>query len=63
MRRVLGVEGVVAMAVGGRGPYAFTALFSFALVSLQGPQVWRGFRIGLLVAHGECHGAEVRLSI
>ena len=28
---------------------------------LQGPQVGQGLRVGLLVALGECHGAEVRV--
>ena len=62
VRRVWCVGGVVPMTAGGMGPRAFTASCSFALLFLQGSQEGQGLRIGLLVAPGECHDAEVRVS-
>ena len=62
MRQVWCVGGVVPMAAGGMGPRGFAASCSFALVSFSGPQEVQGLKIGLLVALGECHWAEVRVS-
>ena len=53
--------GVVPMAAGGMSPHAFTASCSFALLFLQGLHEGQGLRIGLLVARGECHWAEVHV--
>ena len=61
VRWVWGMGGVVPMAAGGMGPRAFSASCFLLWCLLQGPQVWQGLRIGLLVARGECHGAEVRV--
>ena len=52
------------MAAAGMGPRAFAASCAFALVSFaraSGVQEGQGLQIGLLVALGECHGAEVRV--
>ena len=62
VRRMLGVGGVVPIAVGGVGPRAFTASCSFALLSFARASEGQGLQIGLLVALGECHWAEVRVS-
>ena len=61
VRRVWGIGGVVPMAAGGMGPHAFTAPCSFALLSFARASGGARLRIGLLVALGECHGAEVRV--
>ena len=59
--RPWGVGGVVPMAAGGVGlcPSAHHVLLLCCL--LQGPQVRQELRIGLLIAPGERHGAEVRV--
>ena len=62
VRRVWGVRGVVPMAAGRMGPRAFTASCSFALLSFERASEGQKLRIGLLVALGKCHGAEVRVS-
>ena len=62
VRRLWGVGGVVPMTVGGAWvflPSPHHVLLLFCL--LQGPQKRKGLRIGLLVALGERHGAEVRV--
>ena len=61
VRRLWGVGGVVPMAPGAWVvvPSAHHVLLLCCL--LQGPQVWQGLWIGLLVALGERHGAEVRV--
>ena len=63
VRRVWGVGGVVPMAAGGMGPLVPSPHHVLLLCCLlQGPQEGQGLPIGLLVALGECHGAEVRVS-
>ena len=49
------------MAAGGMGPHAFTASCFLLCCLMQGLQNEQGLRIGLLVALGECHEAEVRV--
>ena len=61
MRRVCGVGGVVLMAAGGMGPRASPHHVLLLWWLLQRPQKGQGLRAGLLVALGECHGAEVRV--
>jgi len=62
VRRVWGIGGVVPLAARGLWvlmPSPHHVLLLCCL--LQGLQVWQGLRIELLVARGECHGAEVRV--
>ena len=60
--RVLGVGGVVPMAAGGRGSSCLHRIKFFCpVVFCKGINRGQGLRIGLLVALGECHGAEVRV--
>ena len=57
----VGVCGVVSMAAGCVGGVPSPNHVTLLCCLLQGPQVGQGLRIGLLVALGECHGAEVRV--
>jgi len=62
-RRVWGVGGVVPMAAGGMSPSRLRRIvFISSGCLLQGLQEEQGLRVGLSVALGECHGAEVRVS-
>ena len=62
VRQVWFVGGMVPIAAGGMGPRAFAASCSFALVSFARASEGQGLQIGLLVALGERHGTDVRVS-
>ena len=61
VRWVWGIGGVLPMAAGDIGPHAFTASCSLALLSFARASGEARASDRVLVALGECHGAEVRV--